>query len=64
MADQTVTYIAYGLALLLGAICFLLVKHTADEFDRWYEQPRFRALRFPTAVISILAVIALLVLAR
>jgi hypothetical protein len=66
MNDQVISYIAYGLALLVGLICFLLVKHTADEFDRWYDQPEsplrhLRAVRVP-AVIGLLAVAALLVL--
>ena len=24
-------------AIVLGVLCFGLVKYTADEFDRWYE---------------------------
>jgi hypothetical protein len=64
MNDQTVTYVAYGLALLVGAICFLLVKHTADEFDRWYEQPRFRRIHFPAVLISVALIFVLLLAAR
>jgi hypothetical protein len=51
MDIQTISFI---LALVVGGICFALVKHTADEFDRWYEQPVQPARRVPTALISVL----------
>ncbi len=56
--------ISYVLALVLGAVCFILVKRTADEYDRWYEEPRFRALavRVPAAAVSFVAILAAVVL--
>lgn len=56
--------ISYVLALVLGAVCYILVKRTADEYDRWYEEPRFRAmaLRVPAAAVSILALVVAFVL--
>ncbi|MBX3083655.1 MAG: hypothetical protein KF716_18625 [Anaerolineae bacterium] len=56
--------ISYVLALVLGTVCYILVKRTADEYDRWYEQPRFHALatKVPAAAVSILALIAAFVL--
>lgn len=66
MDNQTISYVAYGLALVLGLICFLLVKHTADEFDRWYEMPSapIRAVRLPLAVISLIAAVGILIFVR
>jgi hypothetical protein len=55
MDIQTVSFV---LALVVGGICFALVKHTADEFDRWYEQPVQPARRVPTALISALVIFA------
>lgn len=62
MTHLTLSYLSFGLALVVGILCYLLVKRTADEFDRWYEQPRVRALHFPAAGLSLLAVIGLLAL--
>jgi hypothetical protein len=46
--------ISYILALIVGGLSFALVKHTADEYDRWYEQPTVRGtLRVRTAMLSI-----------
>jgi heme/copper-type cytochrome/quinol oxidase subunit 2 len=59
--------ISYLFALILGVVCYTLVKHTADEYDRWYEQPRFHALalKVPAAAVSVLVVVvAALVLSR
>jgi hypothetical protein len=28
---------SFVFAVVLGIVCFGLVKYTADEFDRWYE---------------------------
>lgn len=65
MEDQALSYLSFGLALLVGGICYLLVKHTADEFDRWYDPSRLRVLRVPAAVVSVaLVVLALVVFAR
>ncbi len=51
--------ISFCLALVVGALCFGLVKYTADEFDRWYEEPSSRrALRVPAVVVSVIAVLA------
>ncbi len=52
--------LSYSLALVLGGLCFYLVKRTADEFDRWYEQPDesgLRATRVPPAVVGLLVTI-------
>lgn len=57
MDNMTWSYISFALALLVGGICFLLVKHTADEFDRWYDPSRLRVLRVPAAVISLIVVV-------
>lgn len=58
--------VSYVLAIALGAVCWALVKHTADEYDRWYEQPRFAglALRVPAAVISVLVIVGAFLLLR
>jgi hypothetical protein len=58
--------VAYVLAIALGVVCWLLVKHTADEYDRWYEQPRFFAvpIRVPAAVISLLVLVGAFLLLR
>ncbi|MCC7449367.1 MAG: hypothetical protein IT324_18255 [Anaerolineae bacterium] len=55
MDVQTISFV---LALVVGGLCFALVKHTADEFDRWYEEPAQPARRVPTALISTLIVSA------
>ena len=55
MDIQTLSFV---LALVVGGLCFALVKHTADEFDRWYEQPSQPSRRMPTALISTLLVTA------
>jgi len=52
--------LSFVLAIILGVVCFSLVKRTADEFDRWYdEQPAAEAKsRLPIATISLLVVFA------
>ena len=51
--------ISFSLALVVGALCFGLVKYTADEFDRWYEGPAsHRPLRVPAVIVSLIAVCA------
>ena len=30
--------ISFVLALVVAGLCFALVKRTADEFDRWYDE--------------------------
>lgn len=47
--------LSFGLAVLLGLMAFALVKHTADEFDRWYdaEARPVRRLRLPVALVSL-----------
>lgn len=43
--------ISLWLAVVVGALCFWLVKHTADEFDRWYEgKGAVISLRIPAAL--------------
>ena len=51
--------VSYVLALVLGAVCYILVKRTADEYDRWYEEPRIRALavKVPVAAVSVLVIV-------
>jgi hypothetical protein len=40
------------------------VKHTADEFDQWYEGPASRrTLRIPAVVVSLVTVFAAVLLA-
>lgn len=38
LADLNI--VSFVLAMLLGVISFLLIRHTADAFERWYDQPR------------------------
>ena len=40
--NQTLQIISFVLAVVIGAVAFWLVKHTADEFDRWYEGDELR----------------------
>jgi ABC-type nickel/cobalt efflux system permease component RcnA len=56
----TLQSISFGLAILLGIIAFALVKHTADEFDKWYETDtdnREQRLRIPAAAVGALIVV-------
>jgi hypothetical protein len=54
---MTLESLSFGLAVLLGLIAFGLMKHTADEFDRWYEdQANGIRLRVPVAAFSMLAI--------
>ncbi len=56
--------ISFVLAVVVGALCFGLVKHTADEFDQWYEGPASRrTLRIPAVVVSLVTVFAAVLLA-
>lgn len=56
--------LSFGLAVLLGVLCFGLVKHTADEFDRWYLEPR--PLKIPAFVgaIATFVLVALFIFTR
>lgn len=59
--------ISFALALLVGGICFFLVKRTADEFDRWYTgEGQALALRVPVVVsaLTVLAAVAVIGLMR
>ena len=59
--------VSFALALVVGVVCFGLVKHTADEFDRWYTDSTLRpAIRRPIALVSGIAIfaVAFLLLAR
>jgi hypothetical protein len=59
--------ISFVLAVVVGVLCFGLVKHTADEFDRWYEEPSLTAkLRVPTltGIIASFAIVAVFLFAR
>jgi len=57
--------VSFGLALLVGAITFGLVKLTTDEFDRWYVDDEYRqtALRIPPVVASVAIIGCTLILA-
>lgn len=51
---MTLQSLSFGLAVLLGLIAFGLVKHTADEFDKWYEPENDGLrLRLPTALVGV-----------
>ena len=52
--------LSFVLAIVVGVVCFSLVKRTADEFDRWYdEQPAVEVKsRLPIATVSLLVVFA------
>ncbi len=52
--------VSFGLAMLLGVLAFGLVKHTADEFDRWYDEEArpVRAMRVPLVLVSLVVVFA------
>jgi hypothetical protein len=39
LADLNI--VSFVLAMLLAVISFLLIRHTADEFERWYDRPHF-----------------------
>jgi hypothetical protein len=56
--------VSFGLALLVGAITFGLVKHTTDEFDRWYTDDEYRqsALHIPPVLASVAIVGCVLIL--
>lgn len=56
--------LSFVLALVLGLICFGLVKHTADEFDRWYEEPVVRRAPALMGVVVTIATAALFVFLR
>jgi len=59
--------ISFWLAIVVGALCFGLVKHTADEFDRWYEgKGESITLRVPAAIgmIVVAAIVGVLLFAR
>jgi hypothetical protein len=57
--------ISFVLAIVVGVLCFGLVKHTADEFDRWYEQPTAAVASRVSAIFGVatFAVIVLLTVA-
>jgi hypothetical protein len=59
--------VSFVLAIIVGVVCFGLVKHTADEFDRWYEEPgTLTRIRVPAilGIIATFAIVALFVFAR
>jgi len=59
--------VSFVLAVVVGIVCFALVKHTADEFDRWYADSALRpVIRRPIAIVSGVAIFAaaFLLLAR
>lgn len=55
---MTLQSISFGLAILLGIIAFALVKHTADEFDKWYEvEADGSRLRIPAALVGVVVTV-------
>jgi hypothetical protein len=64
---MTLDMLSYLLAVGLGLVCYVLVKHTADEYDRWYEQPQPKqpvARRVPEVVGVLLALVGTLLFLR
>ena len=58
---------SFVFAVVLGIVCFGLVKYTADEFDRWYEGSGEKiSLKVPASVSKLAAFIvaALFLLVR
>ena len=50
--------LSFILALVVGGLCYALVKHTADEFDRWYDEANRReTIYIPAAAISLFIVV-------
>jgi hypothetical protein len=50
--------VSFILALVVGFVCFALVRHTADEFDRWYTDSAPRLVsRRPIAVLSAISLL-------
>ncbi len=61
--------LSFILAIVLGIVCYGLVKYTADEFDRWYdEQPAAPAKPHisiaPISLIAVFAAAAIVALVR
>ena len=54
--------ISFALAIVVGVVCFGLVKYTADEFDRWYDQPGATVTTRVPAVIGTIATFAIVAL--
>lgn len=60
-----VQLISFILAIVVAGFCFGLVKITADEFDRWYDEPQVQApVTVPAATRILGIVLALLVVLR
>ena len=56
---------SFILAIVVAGVCFALVKITADEFDRWYDEPQAKPTVTVPGVTRILGVVlALLVIFR
>jgi len=56
---------SFVLAIVVASVCFALVKITADEFDRWYDEPQVETTTAMPTVTRILGVVlALLVIFR
>ncbi len=57
---MTLQIISFALAILLAVLAFGLMKHTADEFDRWYEEEAARSLvsRIPVGLVGMLSMVA------
>lgn len=60
MNTLNLTDLSFVLAMLIGVVCFLLVKRTADEFDQWLTGTPLRRVVIPAAAISLIAVVGLL----
>jgi hypothetical protein len=50
--------VSFGLAILLGVVAFGLMKYTADEYDKWYEQHGVvvNPQRLPVGALSVVLI--------
>lgn len=62
MTPLNLTDLSFVLAMLIGVVCFMLVKRTADEFDQWLNVKPLRRVMIPAGVISLIAVVGVLAL--
>jgi hypothetical protein len=50
---------SFVLAIVVGLLCFALVKRTADEFDRWYDKAGLLARLQVPATVGVITTFAL-----
>jgi hypothetical protein len=62
MIPLNLTDLSFILAMLIGVVCFMLVKRTTDEFDQWLVAKPLRRVMIPAGVISLIAVVGVLAL--